>query len=158
MKKFLIFCCLIPTVLLSETGHRVIRPDGTVEKYDDPLKNIPITCRNHGGIDCAKGADTDGSVFCVDGNSDSEQEFSEECSTARIVILSEEIQGDEKVIAIRNMTGVKAIGVVVYITKLDRTQTKYHGPSEIEPFGVAEYRGRKPTQYETQSFNCENCF
>lgn len=158
MKIGIIIFLVFPLVAIAESGHRVIRPDGTVEKYNDPLENIPTTCRNHGGIDCTKGSDADGSVFCVDGNSDSKQEFSEECSTARIVILSEEIQGEEKVIAIRNMSGVKAIGVVVYLTKLDRSQTKYNGPSEIEPFGVAEYRGRKPTQYETQSINCENCF
>lgn len=158
MKLIFFLIIFSPSFLLAETGYRVIKPNGSVEKIDLPKMQIPLTCREHGGIDCTKGEDSDGSVICVDGNLESEQKFSDECSTARIVILTEDIKGDEKIISIRNMSGVKAIGVVVYLTKLDRSQIKYSGPEEIEPFGVAEYRGRKPTEYETQTVNCDNCF
>lgn len=152
----LVILFLVSTVY-AEGGHRVIRPDGSIEPYDDPLASIPQTCRRKGGVDCTKGADEDGSVICIDGSKDSAQKFSDECTTARITIVNEEIVGEEKLVAVRNLSSVTAKGIEVSLSRLDRTKTRYEGPKEIEPFGVAEFRGRKGNSYETLSVQCENC-
>ena len=71
---------------------------------------IQLTCSNHGGINCARGADTDGSVICFDSYRDSIQRFAFECSTAKLEIMSISKPDDRGIftVAIRNNKAVAA--------------------------------------------------
>lgn len=121
------------------------------------------TCRAHGGIDCARGADSDGSVICVDGFRDASSRFAFECSSARleIVELVRESGSRAMVVYLRNRAQVAARQVTVAA----RRGGRFHpliGPSIIEGHGMAVFRidleadGLTITEGDIK-VTCENC-
>ena len=48
-------------------------------KIEQIKSNTPITCEDHGGINCAAKADGDGSVICLDGFRDAVPRFNFYC-------------------------------------------------------------------------------
>ena len=125
------------------------------------------SCKQHGGIDCAAGADKDGSVVCYDGFKDAAARFTMSCSAPKLVISDvSEIQNDGTFsVFIRNARSVSAEGMEVYF-KLDKKEFKLTGPVEIDAFGVAEYMWKddpgtplldkpKTNQIRVSCLNCD---
>lgn len=131
---------------------RIITPDGEILPYTDFKKTYPETCSVHGGVDC-KEADVDGSVICRDGYRASPQKFVDECTEASLSILSHE--GGR--VSLKNDSPVLAKGVRVYYSRADLTKSHLAGPSEIDPFGLAQFEGRAKLPYEHLVVDCENC-
>lgn len=131
---------------------RIITPDGEILPYTEYKKTYPETCRSHGGIDC-KEEDFDGSVVCVDGFRDSPQKYVDECTIAELTIISHE----EGRLLVKNSSPITAFGIKIYYSRADLSQVFFNGPEEIEPYGLAEYRGRARLPYEHLVVNCENC-
>ena len=137
-----------------------IKKENLEEKISEIKKNIPLTCSQHQGIDCEKGADADDqSVICVDDFRDSKESFKEFCSQTRLQLLSEsfldehdqeipkELRKPKKyggkvpvkiVVKLRNLSGVPAKNVVVQAEIVKRSFDGT-GPSEISPFALEEY-------------------
>ncbi|MCB0325564.1 MAG: DUF4124 domain-containing protein [Bdellovibrionales bacterium] len=139
-----------------------IRKEDLVEKIQDLKNATPPTCEKHGGDDCSAGADADGSVVCLDGFRGSSVSFASRCSEARLdgdLLL--QFQGDEIpvkmsqstlrrlrreklaniVVTVRNVSGVeaKAVEVAGVVSHTRVRALPAVGPSEVEPFGLADY-------------------
>ena len=143
-------------------------PEIKKENLDERIKKIkegtPNNCEQHGGIDCFKKADSDGSVICLDGYRDSLLPFRFFCVEARLnsdlflVFLNEPKQVKHKLnldgqtlsrkvfalkVAIRNLTPVEAFGIKVSIFipgKGDKAiEATAEGADVIEPYGFSEY-------------------
>ncbi len=115
----------------------------------------PTNCQEHGQVDCSKGPDTDGSVICLDGFAGAALPFRFSCmevklSVDRSTLLSAQgrelpwqtaDQGFPKgaviSVPIRNLSPIEAYGVAVSIQS--QPPIALHGPSKIEPYGLADY-------------------
>ena len=98
------------------------------------------SCEKHGGIDCSKGQDSDGSVICNDGFVDASARFIFSCSGPKLVIsdiLPPSDKGEIKVF-VRNLKSVKAEKPSLLL-KLGEEKVVIPVPNEIEPFGMAEF-------------------
>ncbi len=164
-----------------------VRKENLTKKLTEIRKEIPETCERHGGIDCAKGADSDASVICVDGYAGVRQNFLESCSTVRLELLGEEFVDErgaaikkellrpeayggkkpEKIlISLRNLSAVSAKGVRVSGEVVKR-KFPASGPAEIAPYGLERYevpvdRERLPpfADFRTRYrsvVSCSNC-
>ena len=135
------------------------------------LADVPKleTCSVHGGVDCQAGADTDGSVICVDGFRNAAAIHRFTCLTAKVTI-ADIVQNKNNpfyTVILRNEKSVKAEGVSVYFVGMPGTKAKLSGETTIEPFGVAEYILTPPdtvqkmppklnvTQFEIDCLNCQ---
>lgn len=100
-----------------------------------------ITCREHGGIDCQAGADSDDSVICGDGFKDSAQRFRFSCSSPKLEISSVSSPQEDGTFSIilRNSRGILAQQTVVTVTLPNGKSAALEGPKEVEPFGTAEF-------------------
>ncbi|MCB0318146.1 MAG: DUF4124 domain-containing protein [Bdellovibrionales bacterium] len=98
------------------------------------------TCKKHGGIDCAAGADKDGSVICYDGFKEAAARFTMSCSSPKLLISDvSKVQADGTfTVFVRNSRSVAAEGTKVFF-KNSGQEHPMLGPSEIDAFGVAEY-------------------
>ena len=135
------------------------------EDLDKKIKAIkedtPENCTSHGGIDCSRGADSDGSVICLDGDRGAVMPFQFHCMEARVQAdfsvvmdpkapelfphsrnLLKKLEGRKPAglnVNVRNLSGVAAFGLQVEF-KLGRKQlVPAVGPDRIEPFGNAGY-------------------
>ena len=144
-------------------------PEVRRENLDEKIKEIrgstPPNCHDHGGVDCSRGADGDGSVVCLDGFRDSMLPYKFSCLEARLraselnlVNQQEEVIGiinkkfrisqDEALAAgtmsllltLRNNSSVEAFGVSVLVRTPGGKKVEAPGPDKVEPFGVAEYQ------------------
>lgn len=129
---------------------------------------INHTCGAHGGINCARGADKDGSVVCFDGYTDSIQRFAFECTAAKLDVL--EVSPLDRhggfTVTVRNNKSVPAKKTQLTF-KPQRMEPGFTlvGPDEIEGFGVGEFRfnprgghpGRQQPKISQLIVSCENC-
>ena len=99
------------------------------------------TCERHGGVNCQAGADQDGSVICYDGFTDATARFRFSCSTAKLEIteVSNLSESGGFTVFVRNSKSVKAAESAVIFKPQGKKEVKLLGPTEIEPFGVAEF-------------------
>jgi len=122
-------------------------------------KNIPANCSEHGGTDCSKNADEDGSVICSDGFREATLSFRSSCSEAKLVmkppaviaengeVLGEISElstlGDKHPFALqfflRNTSSIEARDVRVEFIVPGKERFEAIGPEKVEPFGAAEY-------------------
>lgn len=128
------------------------------------VKSTLITCDKHGGIDCASGPDTDGSVLCLDGFKNSSARFRFSCQTAKLEVtdISEPEESGAFKVFVRNSKSVAAAKPSVIFKSDLGEKSKLVGPTEIEAYGVAEflYRGSKPTSKPDigkLELACSNC-
>lgn len=63
-----------------------LRRESVDARIEQLKATTPATCSQHGGVDCSRGADFDGSVVCFDGFSDAILPFRVHCSEARLRI------------------------------------------------------------------------
>ena len=99
------------------------------------------SCSKHGGIDCQAGSDTDGSVICVDGFTGASTRYRFHCNTPKLSIseVSDRTPKGTYKIALRNAKPVAANKVSLFFQRPDGKEVPLSGPSEVEPFGTAEY-------------------
>lgn len=100
------------------------------------------TCAKHGGVDCSKGADTDGSVICLDDYRNATNRYNFTCLEARMDIedVQEKNNGLEYSVFVRNSSGVKVTSPMVTYESPEHDKVQLNGPNEIAPFGVAEFK------------------
>lgn len=132
-----------------------------------PMKleqNAPSTCTLHGGINCAAGADADGSVICFDGHRDAVSRYNFSCRQARVEIteVKEKTPGAEYIVYVRNSTGIQADSplLLYMLPRSERREIK--GPGAIAPYGVEEFtvtRGPLDPAVNTTNLSatCNNC-
>lgn len=136
------------------------------EDIDERIKAIkertPESCEQHGGEDCSRGPDIDGSVICLDGYRDAVLPYRFHCLEtrleSRVNIFFEGSEEPEQLtnenlrtlsrravseirITVRNTTAVPARKVLVIAKVGDFTVRDLPtvGPEEVEPFGLADY-------------------
>ncbi len=158
-----------------------IEKENLGEKIARLKLQTPPSCFSHGGVDCAQGTDQDGSVICLDGFRDSLLLFHSNCTLSRlttsgVVLLNKEGKPLERKesakaktlqLSLRNSTGVRAEGVKVVFVLPDFRKITTFGPSEVEPYGIAEYifhldelSGRTAPRLSDRvqyKVTCENC-
>ncbi len=150
------------------------------QDLDQRIKKIkaetPENCIAHGGVDCNAGADTDGSVLCLDGFRDAVLPYRFRCLEANIksemmLFYENTEQGvrhskanarsnsrrklREIRIIVRNNSAVEAFGIDVELEIPARVKIveKLSGPEKVEPYGLADYTmsfdaGTKLTVYQ----------
>jgi len=135
------------------------------ENIDQRIRTLkdstPDNCIRHGGIDCPHGADSDGSVVCLDGYRDAIMPFQFECMEARLQSqFSVDTGGEDQQsvvhsrslsralagktarglrLSLRNLSGVAAFGLQIEFQIGKRNTFKAEGPDKIEPYGSADY-------------------
>ncbi len=161
------------------------------ENIDSKIRELkaetPPSCDKHGGVDCSRNADTDGSVICLDGYREAKLPFRFECMEAKlksellvkfgekdeIIKHSSEMRNkiadqsiSELFLSVRNMSGIKASGIRAELRIPSRPPIPIEGPQEIDAFGQADYilpavnfSGVPLWQIERARYRiwCENC-
>lgn len=142
-----------------------VRREDLDEKIKDIKGSTPPNCHKHGGVDCSRGSDSDGSVICLDGFKDSMLPYRFSCLEARlraselnllngqhevIGIINKDFEISEEqalqagdmalLLTLRNNSSVEAFGVSVQVRTPDGSKVEAAGPDKVEPFGVAEYQ------------------
>lgn len=143
----------------------VALPKITRENIDRRIKSIrasiPANCFNHGGVDCSKGADVDGTVICLDGFKGAVLPFRFHCMETKLegdlqvlfkgadsplriaddksVMTNEGKAPELLILAMRNLTGTEAQGVKVNFVLPQNKSQAAKGPDVIPPYGVADY-------------------
>ncbi len=133
--------------------------DGRIDKIKS---ETPINCGQHGGVDCDAGADSDGSVICLDGFRSAVLPFRFSCLEARVksemLLFYDEAEVGvrhsvstaransrrklrEIRINVRNDSAVAAFGLEVSLEVPGRQKMirKLDGPAKVEPYGLADY-------------------
>ncbi len=133
---------------------------------DAPLDQFKEGCKQHGGASCDRGADSDGSVICLDGFRESPLPFRFACSSARLAIEEISVKGDKQKIFIKNGSGVQAKSVAVKISLPDSSNVFATGKQTLEPHSLEEFeiplqelkldKGVKLAQKDIQ-ITCANC-
>lgn len=119
----------------------------TVSRGDVKLNSVKRhTCHRHGGINCTKGPDSDGSVFCYDGFADAENRYSLSCGQAKLSVLKIEQPGasGRLAVALRNNKGVTATSPEVTYMWDRFNRVVLTGPTEIPAYGTADFTGFVP--------------
>jgi hypothetical protein len=119
------------------------------------------------GVDCAAGADVDGSVICGDGFKDATARYRFHCNSPKLLVAdvsNRTAEGDFKVV-LRNAKAVAAVKVALFFERPDKREVPLDGPGEVKPFGAAEFTLAKadteglankplPTQFRIVCSNC----
>jgi hypothetical protein len=121
------------------------------------------TCASHGGVDCARGADDDGSVVCADGFREAASRFAFECTSARLEVVELVRVGKTggAVVYLRNRAQVAARQVRVALRKGGRFEF-LRGPAVVEGHGMADFHLGDQSEAPPFSVNdlkiiCANC-
>ncbi|MCB0346986.1 MAG: DUF4124 domain-containing protein [Bdellovibrionales bacterium] len=141
-----------------------VRRENLDEKIEEIKGSTPPNCHNHGGVDCSRGRDSDGSVICLDGFANSMLPYRFSCLEARlraselslldskrevIGIINKDFKISQEqvleagemmlLITLRNNSSVEAFGVSVHVQTPNGKKAEAAGPEKVESFGVAEY-------------------
>lgn len=161
------------------------------ENIDQRIKTIreqtPANCEKHGGIDCAQGADADGSVVCLDGYREAILPFQFACMEARLQVefsvVTTEGESPHKrdlsrtvtdvhparqlLLSVRNLSGVEAYGIIAEFLVGRRRTLRAEGPDRIPAFGNAGYSfdltslpdplSRTQLEQASSQVRCTNC-
>lgn len=146
-----------------------VKPSG---KYDhkkliESLKaQSEEDCLSHEGINCIRGPQENGSVFCNDGFSNSKQDWKKHCDTPHLKIISKDLDSRQLEVVLRNSTEAKARGVKLSgrIKGFDKLLAS--GPKHIEAWGAGSYSFSLQSPLEEipralrvfrLKVECENC-
>jgi len=147
-------------------------PEIAKESYQakiNQLKSItPDNCSAHHGVNCEAGPDSDGSVVCNDGYRNAVLQFKSKCLEAKFKVASIEVEKEKVLLTLRNNSPATAQGVKISISnnKFRRDQRlgmyQAEGPSEVEPWSVAEYTMPLPPLPDfgnsiSYRIRCKNC-
>ena len=124
------------------------------------------------GIDCRSGADSDGSVICLDGFRDSEELFRFRCIESKLKFQEVFLTDKTLLLTIRNISAVNArdISVFLEIKKglIDKTTYPLLGDMQLEAYSLSDYTleldGEEAKQLKEEevmagslSIQCKNC-
>lgn len=133
---------------------------------DAPLDHFKEGCKQHGGASCDRGADSDGSVICLDGFRDSPLPFRFACSSARLTLEELNAKGDKQKIFVKNGSNVQARSVAIKVSLSDGSHIFAIGNQTVEPNSLEEFeiplkdlklaQGVKLSQKDVQ-ITCANC-
>jgi len=130
-------------------------------------KATGITCDKHGGINCQAGADADGSVICYDGFDSAVARFTFMCGSPKLRLS--DISGPDEIghisVFVRNERSVPAKEPVVNFTNSEGATLKLKGPTQIEPYQMAEFtmisgalaKSKQKPDENQFSVTCTNC-
>jgi hypothetical protein len=106
-----------------------------------PTKAKSTGCDGRGGINCNAGSDSDGSVICHDGYTESILNFKSQCSAAKIELIEVSPLNPQGgfTVTVRNRRAAEATGVTVEFLNPLGKRIPLVGPETIDPFGGAEY-------------------
>ena len=181
----------LPDIALAQQIYRRILPNGAVEystsaeerteqpaalpelgreNLDKKIKEIehqtPPSCVEHGGVDCSRGRDSDGSVICLDGyrgallpfrfhcleaelakqikvRSRGEENFSPLSSLKELKTLADKLEALQ--ITVRNLSAVEAWGLKVSFRLPRDIELPISGPDHIPAYGIADFSASKET-------------
>jgi hypothetical protein len=148
----------------SDDAQPAILPELKKQK-STPKAPALISCVEHGGIDCTKGADKDGSVVCRDGFAEASARFIFSCSAPKLEITEVSDTGSNGAfnVFVRNLTSVPARDVVVTLRSIEGKSVKGDGPAKIDSLGLESYffstslpAGAKPAA-SNFVVRCGNC-
>lgn len=114
------------------------------------------SCSAHGGFDCTKGADTDGSVICYDGFKESLQRFAFSCNKSKLELIEQsvKIQPPDTSFVIRNLSSVLAKNVTVKSSQC----SSIDGPTEIPAYDSSEFFCKGELKNPNSlKIDCDNC-
>ena len=126
------------------------------------------TCDDHGGVDCEKGPDTDGSAVCRDGYKDVSTRFIFSCASPKLEIsqISDTDAEGNFTVFVRNAKNVAAKGAKLIYKYAIGKQAELAGPATVDAYGAAEYKFAPPKElkeplpkpsYEELELKCTNC-
>jgi len=137
----------------------LIKEESTYKK-----QKLPETCSKHGGINCAAGADVDGSVICLDGYKNADNRFNFSCTEARLEIVDVQAKNstNEYSVFIRNQSGVEAKSPVLVFMFSAREKREIPGPEVVAPYESEEIILKTSTNEVLPSaanllISCANC-
>jgi hypothetical protein len=114
-----------------------------IDKRIESIKlSTPKSCLKHGGVDCSKGPDQDGSVVCLDGYLESALPFQFECLAVKLSyrMKFDPTNSNQLSISVRNLSSVEGFNLAGTVKHLkSKKDFKLEGPDKIDPFGIAEY-------------------
>lgn len=170
----------------SPVGEPTNLPSVTRENIDARISALKsqaaFTCAAHGGIDCSKGQDSDGSVICADDFREASIPFRFRCLEAKLTVKGPYLrdtaqenashglkpQATKKLqITLRNTSDIPAneLKVSFIISRSDPLPAQ--GPDTVEPFGIGDYTlflDSLSDQYDLKdlkkakySISCRNC-
>ena len=185
---FLMLALVTATVAVADPIYRQINKDGSItysSKSPSPaappadlplLQRSPIgkdpkektiqSCRQHGGVDCHAGADTDGSVVCLDGFTAAVERFLFSCSEAKLRIAEISALGTDGgfSVFVRNEKSVTAQVPKLFWKANDSEEILLEGPTEIAAFELGEFKFVPAGKVELRSpkraqlrVSCQNC-
>jgi hypothetical protein len=167
-----------------------VLPSIQKENFDSRIQQIrdqtPKSCVKHGGIDCKKGPDTDGSILCLDDYRDAVMPFRFACLESRLRVDALAYIGENGLparlppdgsaelyqlrlqLTIRNLSDVTAEGVKVVLSPfMPGEELEAEGPATVEPYAVAYYtvplagkpvrKGVDGKQRSAYRVQCTNC-
>ena len=139
---------------------------GTYKPIENPI--VKKTCVEHGGVDCSKPADSDGSVVCRSGYKDAEIMHRFACGAVKLEIsrVLFDKSGKPTGVEIRNLNNNTAEGVLVKV-KISKfvDAVTLDGPEKINGYSVETYLTppsklkftKSNFKSSTISVNCKNC-
>lgn len=141
------------------------------ENIDQKISQIkaetPENCFKHAGVNCAAGADSDGSVVCNDGYRGAILPYNFNCLEANLQVLGFEIPASGTIrITVQNKSDVAARQVEIFSALTwQGEKVRALGPEQIPPNALEDYefRGERWTEAEVGNIRkylkllCENC-
>lgn len=138
-----------------------VQRENTNQRLETLKQSSLVTCERHGGIDCSRGTDNDGSVICTDGFRDAAPFFDRNCLEAKLQLsplrfetsegkrltfkqlfqpqnFSEKQELLSSNISLRNLSSVEAQEVHV-VLPIGADDIVAAGPEKVEPYGIADY-------------------
>ncbi len=156
---------------ITHYSDRAIGPDAKIadppkiNRGETKLPNLPASCDRHGGIDCTKGADIDGSVICTDDFKDALARFNFRCLMSKLEVLEVAQVSDHNIkVVIRNLSSVAALQPKIQVKLGNGIKLpQLSGPQKIDPYEVTEFLGEleapntqklKPADIIISCLNC----
>lgn len=110
------------------------------------------SCSAHEGVDCRRGSDSDGSVICKDGYTESIQMYIAECKRdvkpLSVVSVSHNLGGGKFAVMLRNNTNEQKKNVSVFYKKANGDKVQLKGPDKLD--------SKKPSVYKFQDKDLKN--
>ena len=134
-----------------------VRRENFADRIERVRSETPPNCDKRGGVDCARGADVDGSVICMDGFAGSTLAFETRCGVIRLQadaprvldtagqpldLTSRDAANAARsvILTVRSLSALPAENVRVELTfpRLPNPLLA-EGPATVDPYGFAEY-------------------
>lgn len=105
-----------------------------------------VECTQHGGLQCDRGADKDGSIICADGYRDASALYRYSCPLPHLELLSitQKEGAPSALLVIRNSRSVDALSPAVKIRSKSGPVVQLNGPPKLEGGGIGVFEVTVP--------------